>query len=385
MADALAVAAKPGEILTRVSAMVAPKSGADLGGRKRKLTPTQAARAAACVTSMMVRLGVRPADACRAAGVAPSPNNFHAFHLTEKEMGQGGAATFPEGRFSLSLHHYHRLALETARLTGPGAAVDQAALLDELADAFADFLGPFVPVVERTAFEKVAGHLNLLGSYFGKPRRGPGGTMVGLPRYWESCERGSLAYCASKDAMGFVGMGPRENRTGNLPTIHLLPRVVGRVSVPCTIPREVETGVGVAPLFGEAERHLIGRVKADLLYGVSLALTPGRGGRGSASFLLEPWTAIVRGPRSKVRAEDGGVLILTDPAEIMVRGFPFGRLAAEDDEGRFVIEDDGLVEARCPDFKRWIARSDEAGDPDMIGSPRALPVTLETCEMLLGP
>lgn len=60
MADALAVTARPGEILTRVSAMVAPKSGADLGGRKRKLTPAQAARAAACVTSMMVRLGVRP-------------------------------------------------------------------------------------------------------------------------------------------------------------------------------------------------------------------------------------------------------------------------------------------------------------------------------------
>ncbi len=114
-------------------------------------------------------------------------------------------------------------------------------------------------------------------------------------------------------------------------------------------------------------------------------MTPGRGGRVSAVFLLEPWIAIVSGPRSKVHAEEGGVLIWTDPAEIMVRGFPFGRLAAEDNEGRFVIKDDGWVEARCPDFERWVARSDEAGDPDMIGSPRMLPFTPETCEMLLVP
>ncbi len=323
MADALAVAARPGEILTRVSAMVAPKSGADLGGRKRKLTPAQAARAAACVTSMMVRLGVRPADACRAAGVASSPNNFHAFHLTEKEMGQGGAATFPEGRFSLSLHHYHRLALETARLSRPGAAADQAALLDELADAVADFLGPFVPVVERTAFEKVAGHLNLLGGYFGKPRRGPGGTMVDLPRYWEACERGSLAYYASKDAMGFVGMG--RERTGRATCRHP-PAAAGGGSGACVL-HDPAGGRGrrrgsVPVRRGGAAPDRPGRGRPPLRG--QPGLDPGRGGRVSAGFLLEPWTAIVRGPRSKVRAEDGGVLIWTDPAEIMVRGFPFG-------------------------------------------------------------
>lgn len=120
----------------------------------------QAARAATCVTSIMVRLPVKPADACRAAAVAASANNFHGFHLTEREPLLGLDATFKPNRFNQSLNHYHRLVVEPARLAAEeGASVDRSALLDELAEAVGEFLLPVVPAVERIVFEEISEHL----------------------------------------------------------------------------------------------------------------------------------------------------------------------------------------------------------------------------------
>lgn len=385
MAKALQATARPAEVLERVCAMVAPKSGADLGGIRRKLTPAQAARAATCVTSIMTRLHVKPADACRAAGVATSANNFHGFHLTERERLLGPDATFKPDRFNQSLNHYHRLVMETARLAAEeGASVDRPALLDELAEAVGDFLLPFVPAVERTVFEEISEHLNLIGSYFSKPRMGPAGTLVDLPRLRDACERASLAYSHTLDAMAYAGEGPGENWTGNLPRLLLLPRVVGRVAVTCTVPDEDGDVSGTPSSILELRQKTIGSMDADLLYGVSLALTAAPGGRVAMRFLLEPWTAIVRGPRSQVRLEEGQVHIWLEPAEIMVRGFPFTDLTATDHVGPFQISADGVPSARCPEFARWIASSDDDGDPDAIGAVRTLPVTPETCELFLG-
>lgn len=386
MSKALEVTARPGEILAKVSAMVAPKSQVDLGGIKRKLTQGQAVKAATCVTGIMVRLGVRPADACRAAGVAASANNFHGFHLSEPELRLGTEAVFKADRFNQSLNHYHRLVVETARLAAEeGASVDAPALLDELAEAVADFLGPFIPAVERTAYEETSEHLNLIGAYFSKPRPGPGGTIVDLPRLWDACDRTSLAYDPARDAMAYAGEGPGENWTGNLPRLLLLPRVVGRVTVNCTIPDEDCDVAGPPSSLLDIRTRSIGTMEADLLYGISLALIRAPGGRVAVRFLLEPWTAIVRGPRSQVPTPTDHVLIWLAPAEIMVRGFPFTDLVATDHAGSFRIGAEGVPDARCPEFARWIASIADDDDPDRIGSPRTLPVTPETCEMFLGP
>lgn len=133
------------------------------------------------------------------------------------------------------------------------------------------------------------------------------------------------------------------------------------------------------------QQHRRGDDEADLLYGISLTLIGAPGGRVAARFLLEPWTAIVRGPRSRVPIPSDDVLIRLDPAEIMVRGFPFVDLPTSDHVGPFRIGAEGVEQTRCPEFARWIASIADDGDPDRIGSTRTLPVTPETCELFLGP
>lgn len=263
--------------------------------------------------------------------------------------------------------------------------MDRPALLDELAEAVGDFLLPFVPVVERTAYEEISEHLNLIGAYFSKSRMGPGGTIVDLPRLWSACDRASLAYAPDLDAMAFAGEGPGENWTGSLPRLLLLPRVVGKVSVTCTVPDEEGEALASPSSLFDVRTRSIGTMEADLLYGISLALIGAPGRRVAARFLLEPWTAIVRGPRSRVPIPSDDVLIWLDPAEIMVRGFPFVDLPASDHVGPFRIGADGAAKARCPEFAGWVASTGDDGDPDRIGSIRTLPVTPETCELFLGP
>jgi hypothetical protein len=370
MNDALAAVAHPGLTLTKVCELLRPKSGRKLPGR-RKLNAYQAAAAAIAVTGIMVRLAVEPAEACRLANVAPDPKNFYAFHLTRDERA-GERTEFAPRRFSKTIKHYHDLVVATAGI----ANVDPAPLLDELAQAVHDFLEPFVPFAGRDEFEELADHLPELGRYFSVPRKAPDGTVVDLDRLWTTCRARQLEFNPDTKALEYEGEDPESTWHLTLPRTFLFPRIVGRVQVECS----VSDGSNILDHTLESLKNRsqsIGRVNAELVYAVNLAIMPARGrGKAKAVFLLEPWTALPLGPRSKSKHAWAA------PFEIWCPGFPFVTSQATDEDGPFDFGAAGEVEIKCPEFRNWLESVDPEDPRSSEQTFRVVEITQEIIELM---
>jgi hypothetical protein len=371
MNEALAAVTHPGLILTSVCEMLRPKSGRKLPGR-RKLDADQAAAAAMAVTGIMERLGVEPAEACRRAKVASDPKNFYAFHLTRDERATG-KTEFTERRFNRTIKHYHDLIVATARI----ADVDPTPLLDELAVAVRDFLEPFVPIVGRDEFEELADHLLALGPYFSKRQEAPDGTSVDLDGLWAACRARQLEFNPDTKTLEYEGEDPESTWHYTLPRVFLFPRIVGRVQVECG----VNDGSNILDHTLESIKkrsRSIGKVSAELVYAVNLAIMPARGrGKAKVVFLLEPWTGLPLGPRSKRKQAWGAPSF-----EIWCPGFPFVTSRAADEDGSFDLVAAGEVEMRCPEFRNWFAGVDTEDPRIHEQTFRVVEVTPEIVELM---
>lgn len=377
MTQALAASGRPGEILSAVARLLRPKSGEKAMGR-RKLNPTEARAAATCITSQANRLGVSVTEVCRAAKVAAGANNYRPFHLNKAEFSALADGVAPERKFSGSIHHYHRMVVELARLAAAsGNEVDVAALLDEMGEALADFLQPWVPQVERSRMDKLADHLNRLGAFFARPQRAADGTLVDLPAFFGTCETEELAYDDRTGRMAYRGEEPQETWARNLPRVMLFPHVVGKVPVDFYQYEERVAEDGAVSRLRGARRSM-GQSPAFLVYVVSLCLTGAPGQKVRARFLLEPWTVIGRGPRST--ATD---FWLRAP-ELSFEGFPFTERNGSDAEGPFKLMAAGAPEFTCAEYTAWLSRFDYDEHPDVTDTVRVTDVTPETCETFLS-
>lgn len=371
MNDAITAAAHPGLILVRVCEMLRPKSGKKLPAG-RKLSDEQAAAAAMVVTRIVERLGVSLAAVCRMANVAPDPNNYYRFLLTREERG-AGATTFAKGRFNKTISRYRDLVVAAATLSKS----DQIPLLDELAGAVHDFLEPFVPLAQRDEFEELLEGLGEIGRYLSKPRKSPDGTMVDLDRLWTACRERRLEFDHTTSALEYAGEDPESTWHLTWPRIFLFPRIVGRVQVECS----VNDGSDILDHTLESLKNRsrpIGRVAAELCYAVHLAIAPARTrGKAKPVLLLEPWTALPLGPRSKRQDRWGSPKI-----DVWCPGFPFTTTRGEDEQGTFDVLAAGAAEPKCPEFRDWLERID-LGDPRTDETFRAVEITPEILELML--
>lgn len=372
MSDALTAVAHPGQILMSVCEMLRPKSAHKLPGR-RKLNGGQAAAAAIAVTNIMERLGVQPRDACERARVATEAKNYYAFHLTQEERAANKTA-FNNRRFNKTIRHYRDLVVATASI----ADADPAPLLDELALAVQDFLDPFVPFAQRDEFDELTEHVGELGSYFSMPRKAPDGSVVDLNRLWTTCRERRLEFNPDTKALEYEGEDPESTWHLTLPRVFLFPRIVGRVEVECSVNDGSDILDHTIASLKKRSRS-IGKVPAELVYAVNLAIMPARArGKAKAVFLLEPWTGLPLGPRSK-RKDAWGIPTF----EIWCPGFPFGTTRAKDTEGAFDLIAAGQVEAKCPEFRNWLESTDPEDPRFHDQTSRVLEATQEIIELML--
>jgi hypothetical protein len=373
MNDALTAIAHPGQTLNRVCEMLRPKSGHKFHGVRRKLNDSQAAAAAVAATRIMERLSVSPSAACDEARVAQEPNNYYRFRLTIEERA-ASATKFSKGRFNKSIRHYRDLVSATAKI----ANTDVTPLLDELAAAVHDFLEPFIPFAQRDEFNELTEHVVELGLYFSKPPKAQDGTVVDLNQLWTTCRERQLEFNPDTKALEYEGQDPESTWYLTLPRVLLFPRIVGQVEVECS----VNDGSNILDhTFESLKRRSqsIGKVSAKLVYAVSLAMMPARArGKAKPVFLLEPWTALPLGPRSK-RKEVWGI-----PAfEVWCPGFPFVTTRADDANGTFDLIAAGQVEAKCPEFRNWFDNVDPEDPRIHEEAFRVLDVTPEIIELML--
>jgi len=272
-------AERPGDLLARVAAMTRPKSGMDLGGMPRKMPRAHAARAAACVSRIMARLGLNPAKVCIAAGLRGSANNCYDFHLTAGELAACGPVE-REKPFNGTLDKY-RLIVEAAALLSSGAA-DPADLRDELAEAVRDYLAPFAPRTALSAHREVGEALAALGAYLSKPRTAPDGTTVDLPGYFRACRSRGLSYDPGPRAMVPAGDG---DPSRDWPCVTLGSRIAGFAPVSCS----------------GRDGEPCGIVPSELVYGVGLAACPGGDNAVVMRFALRAHVALALGPRASAR------------------------------------------------------------------------------------
>jgi hypothetical protein len=227
--------------------------------------------------------------------------------------------------------------------------------LDELAQAIQDFLAPFVPLVQRDEFNELSEHLIELGRYFSLPRKAAGGSAVDLNRLWTICRERRLEFNPDTTALEFEGEDPESTWHLTLPRVLLFPRIVGRVQVKCSVNDGSNILDHTFETLKERSRPL-GVVDAKLVYAVNLAVMPARSrGKAKAVFLLEPWTGLPLGPRSKRKQAWGSPTF-----EVWCPGFPFVTSRGADADGSFDLVAEGDVEVTCPEFRNWL----EGVDPE---------------------
>jgi len=372
MNDALAAVAHPGQTLTRVCDMLRPKSGHKLP-TKRKLTGEQAAAAALAVTRIAERLDLSCPAICRTANVAPAPKNYYRFHLTRDER-ESRQTKFAARRFNKTLSKYRDLVVAAAAL----ADCDQLPLLDELAAAVQDFLEPFVPLARRDEFEELAEGVGEIGRYFSRPRKAADGTVVDLNRLWTACEQRRLEFDETTGRLEYRGEDPEFSWYLTWPRVFLFPRVVGQVEVECSENDGSDILEHTLQSLKNRSRP-IGKVKARLCYAVHLALGPARArGKAKAYLLLESWTLLASGPRSK--REKGWQ---NPAAGIWCPGFPFSTSRGSDEHGTFDFIAAGPVNPMCPEFRDWLDRAD-LDDPRVCEQTvRAVDISPEILELML--
>lgn len=363
----------PAAILAFAAEMTKPKSG---WKGPRKLSREQALAATRAVTSMLRRFGLQPTKVLVGAGRASQPSATGRFYLTDVEM--AGEPVTKRLATGIGAHVDHvRAVARHARKNGH--AVDEGALLAELADAVGAFLEPFRAEPGLEPDEELAGDVNRIADHLSNP-----GRRFELARFLAEARRLELGFDAATGEMAFHGPAASMHDGGNTPTIPLLTRMVAYAEA--TVSRgEWEDGGENALLFARPKLTPLGRTHCAICQEVGLGVVadPDRRGGLRMVFTLDPVTYVGEpGPAAAGDAWD---------TVGYARFLRFGAHPTPGDVDR-LAEGDVFFEAAAPDryeceeFRAFHARvlaEWEPGDEELLWSRRHLPVTPETCRMLL--
>ncbi|GJD58080.1 hypothetical protein [Methylobacterium dankookense] len=363
----------PAAVLAFAAEMTKPKSG---WKGPRKLTRDQALAATRTVTSMLRRFGLKPTKVLVGAGRASQPSATGRFYLTDLEM--AGEPVTKRLATGIGAHVDHVKAI-ARHARKKGHAVDEGALLAELADAVGAFLEPFRAEPELEPDAELAGDVNRIADHLSNP-----GRRFELARSLAEARRLELGFDAAAGEMVFHGPAAHMHDRGNTPVIPLLTRMVAHAEA--TVSRgEWEDGEESALFFARPKLTPLGRTHCAICQEVGLGVVadPDRRGGLRMVFTLDPVTYVGEpGPTAGGDAWDKAGY---------ARFLRFGAYPTPGDIDR--LAEGGLFfEAAAPDrydcgefrsFYEQVVAEWEPGDEDRLWGRRHLPVTPETCRMLL--
>lgn len=364
---------RPGALLALAAEMTRPKS--DWKGA-RKLSRGEALAATRAVTAMLMRYGLQPTRVLVSAGRASVPAATGRFYLTRKEMEPGAAVT---KRLATGIDAHLANVRAVARFAREaGHEVDEEALLGELAEAVATFLEPFRGEPELDPDAELARDVNRIAAYLESPRRG-----FELARFLAEARRQDLVFDPATGEVSFHGEGAYMH-DGNTPVIPLLTRLVAQAEVSVWSGEWDEGGEGTL-LIGRPKLTSAGRTHCAICEEVGLGVVPDPDRRGGLRmvFTLDPVTYV--GEPGEAATGEHWASAGYDRF-LRVAGYP------NPGERERLGKDDYWFEAasphryECEEFRAFYGRllaEMEPGDEERLWFRRYLPVTPETCRLLL--
>ncbi|KQP42575.1 hypothetical protein ASF49_01640 [Methylobacterium sp. Leaf104] len=366
-------AASPSALLALAAEMTKPKSS---WKGQRKLSREQALAATRAVTSMLNQFELLPTKVLVGAGRASHPSATGRFYLTPIEMSGGKVTKRLATGIGAHVDHVRAIARHAR---AAGRPVDEAVLFDELAAAVGAFLEPFRREPELEPDAELAEDINRIGEHLSNPRR-----TFELARFFAEARRQALGFDEKAGEMVFHGPAAHLHDDGNTPAIPLLTRMVAYAEA--AISRgEWEEDTGSILSFARPKLTPLGRTHCVICQEVGLGVVADPDRRGSLRmvFTLDPVTYVGEpGPPAAGKDWDkaGYSRFLRfgaypTPADV-------DRLA----DGGYHFEAGMPERYECEDFRTFYAQvvaDDDPGDHERLWMRRHLPVTPETCRLLL--
>ena len=265
-----------------------------------------------------------------------------------------------------------------------GHDVDEQALLGELAEAVGPFLEQFRQEADLDPDAELAKDVGLIPDWIANPRRG-----LELGRFLMEAARQDLCFDEILGEMDYHGEGAAMH-DGNTPVIPLLTRVVARADAEVFLPdEEAQEGSerrGSIHLFARQKLRSVGLAHCIVCQKVGLGIVPDEERRGGLRmvFTLDPVTYVGLPIES---GNDASWMTRVYSKTLVHNAIPIpGRPARAGDDGHW-FETLWPERYLCPEFEAFVGRvynDDQGWDEEQLWSRRWLPVTPETCALILG-
>lgn len=363
----------PTALLALAAEMTKPKSN---WKGPRKLSREQALAATRTVTSMLRRFGLQPTKVLVGAGRASQPSATGRFYLTDLEMAGGEVTKRLATGIGAHVDHVKAIARHARQ---KGHVVDEGALLAELADVVGAFLEQFRAEPELDPEAELAGDVNRIADHLSNP-----GRRFELARFFAEARRLEIGFDDQAGEMVFHGQAAYMHDGGNTPVIPLLTRMVAYAEA--SVSRgEWEDGEWDVLSFARPKLTPLGRTHCAICQDVGLGVVadPDRRGGLRMVFTLDPVTYVGEpGP-----AADGDVWDRAGYARFLRFGaYPTPGNVDCLSEGGLYFETGSPDRYECEEFRTYytgVVADREPGDDEPLWMRRHLPVTPETCRMLL--